>query len=117
MPKYEDIGKAEKLNIDLADEMKPNGVDLLLPFEDFNSGWVLLSKGAAVTITHNFGSLPRLAQIYINNTASDNNCFMASAGYNSTAYAKIDLSTLNTVRVTNLSGTTANKYIKILLWR
>lgn len=116
MPTYDDIGKGLEINTNLQDEMKPNGVDLKLPYEDFNSGWILLAKGSTVTINHNFGTIPRLASAFINTSAVDLNCDYVPT-YDSTATCQINNLTTTSITVKNNSSTAANKYIKILLWR
>ena len=37
---YGDIAKGLKIHNDIQDELKPNLIDLNLPYEDYNSGWV-----------------------------------------------------------------------------
>ena len=113
---FGDVSVNDTFRKSLVDELKPNGVDLLLPYEDFNSGWVQLAKGATVTVTHGFGTIPRLSQILSNGTATDNLSSVAD-GQDVTNSYSITGMTPTTVTIKNVCSTTTNKFFKLLLWR
>lgn len=116
MASYQDLLISKQKIDNLDDDLKDNDIDIALPVEDYNSGWTYLAKGASITITHNFGRIPRLKTLLKNTTASDANAYDIGTLYLNTATG-FSILNLDDNRLTIKNHNTANAYFKLLLWK
>lgn len=117
MATYDDIARNQKLREDLQDELKPGGIDLLLPYADFESGWIQLTRGNSVTLNHNLGSHPRLVSMYSNAQADfTSTCIYEIGADPDTSFAIVNVSDTH-LTIINDSKSTTFKFIYLRLWK
>lgn len=112
---FNDINSNKIKLANLDDDLKEGGMDVALPKEDYNSGWMYLAKNASITISHNLAAVPRLFSLFKNTTASDINAYQIGTQYLNTVTG-FSIVHLNSNQLVIKNYNTANAYFKLLLW-
>ena len=116
MPTYQELIASKQKLDSLDDDLKENQIDVAMTKEDYNSGWTYLAKNASITITHNFGQMPRLSSLFKNTSASDDSAYQIGTQYLNTVTG-FSIVHLNDNQTTVKNYNTANAYFKLLLWK